>query len=227
MSGPGQRPVVLPGHPAQQVHGEGGHGGAGLDPLAEQRRRRPPPPGRGGACRGGRRRAARPPAAAERHHGRARRRSECAGCRRPPAGERCPVPGGRGPTTAPRRRRRPRRGAAGRARGRCAAWPGRAAWSGRRPLAEVAGPAQQLGLTSNSRSARTGARFRSALRRCPQSGACALPVTGVGAAERVQRGRGELDVRFGCDGLDLGDPGEPAVDALGLARSSDTQASAR
>ena len=43
------------------------------------------------------------------------------------------------------------------------------------------------------------------------------PVTGVGATERVQCGRGELDVRLGRDGLDLGDPSEPAVDVLGLA----------
>ncbi len=44
------------------------------------------------------------------------------------------------------------------------------------------------------------------------------PVAGVGAAERVQCDRGELDVRLGCDGLDLGDPSQPLVDAL-LQRS--------
>ena len=216
---PGVRPVVLPGHPAQQVHGEGGHRGAGLDPLGEQRRAgRPPPPGRGGACRGGRPRAARPPAAAGRHSGRAQRRSGCAERRRPPAGEPCPAPGGRGPATAPPRRRRRRRGAAGRGRGRCAAWPGRAAWSGRRPLAA----GRRSGAAARpppapARSARTGGALSVSPVAGPQGGACALPVAGVGAAERVQRGRGELDVRFGRDGLDLGDPPEPAVDALGLA----------
>ena len=84
-------------------------------------------------------------------------------------------------------------------------------------VAEVAGPAQQLGLHQQHPVGEHGWRASRQLGcRCQQGGACALPVTGVGAAKRVERDGGELDVRFGRDRLDLGDTFEPAVEAIGL-----------
>ena len=84
-------------------------------------------------------------------------------------------------------------------------------------LPQVAGPAQQLGLDQHHSVGEHGRSTLGQPGRCPQGGACTLPVPAVGATKRIQRDRGELDVRFGCDGLDLGDPPEPPVDAFGLA----------
>ena len=107
-----------------------------------------------------------------------------------------------GERPAPPRRCRRRRGAAGRGRGRCAAWPVRAAWSGRRLLAAgrrcgaaVRPPPAALGRRGrparfrSARSRPAGRCVRPPSRRCRRGGARSVRPRRVGRAVRVRRPR--------------------------------------